>query len=161
MEADKTTLKDLAIFVAEEEQTVLNSINFARTSNGREQLRKTLDTPLNNIQSIRQVQDTIRLIAEKSSQWPHHISNGTIMVVERFYATTIDVLPRKVSGWDAFTYKIFHGADYSLVKYSAIHCFDLLKGMHELVQLFLSADCPLPLKKILEDAERIVNEPHL
>ncbi|MFT3979804.1 MAG: DNA mismatch repair protein MutS [Ferruginibacter sp.] len=161
MEADKTTLKDLAIFIADEEQSVLSRLDFARTTNGREQLQRNLATPLQGIKAIQDIQNTIRLIASKKEQWPGHISNGTIMVVERFYGTSIDMLPRQVSSWDAFTYKIFHGADYSLVKYSVIHCFDLLKGMTEMLSLFSAADCPAPLKKLLDDAARIVKEPHL
>jgi len=160
MEADKTTLKDLNIFVADENQSVLNRIDFAQTSNGRAQLQKNLATPLIGINAIKEIQDTIRIIQSKKNKWPKQISNGTIMVVERFYGTAIDTLPKKVTTWDALTYKIFHSADYSLVKYSAIHCFDLLKGMSEIVAIFLKDNCPAPLSKLLKDAERIVKDSH-
>lgn len=161
MEADKTTLKDLSIFIADENESVLNKIDFAQTTNGKAQLQKNLATPLKDISAIKEVQDTIRIIQSKKDNWPKRISNGTIMVVERLFLTSIDQLPKKVSALDAFSYKIFHSADYSLVKYSAIHCFDLLKGMHEMVNIFLPGNCPAPLQKLLSEASGIVNEPQV
>lgn len=161
MEADKTTLKDLSLFEAEEGHSVLSRLDFARTSNGREQLRKNLSTPLQSLAAIEAIQQTIACIQNIRQHWPMQISNGTIMVIERLYATSIDALPRRVSKLDAITYKIFHNADYSLVKYSGIHCFDLIKGMKAMVALFADESYPAPLKNIIKDAERIVSEPHL
>src|SRR6187397_333250 len=97
METDKTTLNDLSIFNAEEDFSVFNIINFTRTSNGKEQLKKNLRTPLSTINAIEGVQQTVQLITERLSLWPMQISNGTIMVVERFYETSIDPIPAHVS----------------------------------------------------------------
>lgn len=45
MEIDKTTLNDLSIFNNEEEFSVFNKLNFTRTSQGKEQLKRILPLP--------------------------------------------------------------------------------------------------------------------
>ncbi|RYF91717.1 MAG: DNA mismatch repair protein MutS [Chitinophagaceae bacterium] len=155
METDKTTLNDLAIFNSEEDFSVFSYLDCTHTSNGREQLRRNLASPLSGMEAIVNIQNTIRFIDSKKEQWPKQISNGTIMVIERFYGTAIDSLPKQVSALDAFTYKLFHSPDNSLVKYSAIHCFDFIKGMKAMLQIFDAANCPLPLQNILLRVEKL------
>ncbi len=156
METDKTTLNDLSIFNAEDDFSVFNILNFTRTSNGKEQLRKNIRTPLATKEAIDGVQQTVQLITKQLSQWPTQISNGTIMVVERFYETSIDPIPAHVSSVGAMSYKLLHGPDYSLVKYSITHCFDLIKGMQLIVKDFLHETSPAPLKKILTQSQKIL-----
>jgi len=155
MEIDKTTLNDLAIFNADEEFSIFNYLDQTLTSNGKEQLRRTLRTPLNSIEDITGIQHTLQLILEKQQLWPKQISNGSIMVVERFYEANIDLIPANASSFSAYSYKLLHGPDFSLVKYSVMHCFDLIKGMQQLVATFLKDDCPAPLKKILLEIKKI------
>lgn len=161
METDKTTLNDLAIFNAGEDYSVFNYIDCTLTSNGREQLRRNLSAPLNGMEAIVNIQKTIRLIDQKKDQWPKQISNGTIMVIERFYGTSIDSIPTQVSQLDAFTYKIFHSPDFSLVKYSVTHCFDFIKGMKAMVEIFSGEDCPPPLQKILSQTQKLTGHENL
>ena len=161
METDKTTLNDLAIFNAEEDFSVFSYIDCTLTVNGREQLRRNLSSPLNGMEAILNVQQTIRLIDQKQAQWPKRISNGTIMVIERFYGTAIDSLPKQVSQLDAISYKLFHGPDYSLMKYSGIHCFDFVKGMKEILALFAKDDCPAPLQKLLAQVKKLTANENL
>lgn len=161
METDKTTLNDLSIFNAEEDYSVFNIVNFTRTSNGKEQLKKNLRTPLSTREAIEGVQQTVQLIASQVAQWPMQISNGTVMVVERFYETSIDPIPAHVSSVGAMSYKLLHGPDYSLVKYSITHCFDLIKGMQLIVKKFLNEHSPPPLKKLLLLAQKIIHSTNL
>src|SRR6478672_12058909 len=118
MEADKTTLRDLSIFIGEEEHTIFNRLDFTQTVNGREQLRQKMASPMSTREDILDVQRCVALISSKQALWPKQISNGTLMVIERFFATAIDAIPTHVRSWDALSYKIFHGPDFSLVKYS-------------------------------------------
>ena len=83
MEIDKTTLNDLAIFSGEEDFSVFNKLNHTLTSNGKEQLKKNLGSPLVSVDAIIAMQQTLQLILRKEKEWPIQISNGTIMVVER------------------------------------------------------------------------------
>ncbi len=157
MEIDKTTLNDLAVFNGEEDFTVFSKLNLTLTANGKEQLKKNLGTPLTTIEAINDVQQTLQFILTKEKEWPMQISNGTIMVVQRFYEYNFDPLPRHVSSFTAQSYKLLHGPDYSLIKYSFIHCFDFIKGMLLFVQKFLQPDTPAPLKKILEMAAKTLH----
>ena len=158
METDKTTLADLSVFNVEGEVSVFSKLNLARTTNGSEQLRTNFSTALKTIEEIQGIQQTIRLIGEKQQSWPMMISNGTVMVVEKFYETSIDDIPVHPTAISSFGYKLFHGPDFSLVKYSTGHCFDFIKGMQIMIALFLSDDAPAPLKKILEKAKNILEK---
>jgi len=155
MEIDKTTLNDLAVFNTEEEFSIFRYLDFTLTSNGKEQLKRNLLIPLQRIESITGIQQTLGLILLKQKQWPGQISNGSIMVVERFYDAQVDMIPANVSAANAYSYKLLHAPDFSLIKYSVTHCFDFIKGMLQMVDLFLREDCPPPLHKLLEEVKKI------
>ena len=158
MEIDKTTLADLVIFDREDEFSIFNKINFTVTSRGKEQLKKNISSPLPNIEAIKEVQQTLLYILSKKEKWPLVISNGTIMVVERFYESNIDPIPTKPNTVSAFSYKILHSHDFSLVKYSVRHAFDFIKGMKQVVAFFLQDDTPSLLKNQLENAKKILEK---
>ena len=134
MQADKTTINDLSIFNAEEEQSVFNKLNFTTTAGGREWLRILLSRPLDDLKKIEEAQQTIQSLLALLPQLPQNISNGTIMVVERFYDTAIDTIP-SANAANGITYKVFHAADFSLTRYSVTHFIDLFKGLTSFVQL--------------------------
>lgn len=159
MEIDKTTLTDLNIFDREDEFSVFNKINCTLTGRGKEQLYKNLTTPLPDIAAIKEVQQTIQYIINKKNDWPIFITNGTIMVVERFYESSIDPISSQPGSFSSFSYKLFHGQDFSLVKYSIKHCFDFINGMQQVVHFFLVDACPYPLKKKLEEVKKITEHP--
>lgn len=161
METDKTTLADLGIFEREDELSVFNKINFTLTTRGKEQLHKNLTVPLGDITAIKNVQQTIMLIKKNKHQWPMVISNGTIMVVDRFYDTSFDPIPAKPGALSAFSYKLLHSHDFALLKYSVKHCFDFIKGMQHAVQVFSTDETPVPLKKTLDDAGRMLDKQQL
>jgi DNA mismatch repair protein MutS len=156
MEIDKTTLADLVIFDRDEEYSIFNAINFTITTRGRDQLEQNLLEPLPNITQIEQVQKTIQLIGNKENDFTKLISNGTLMVIERFYDANIDAIPDKPSLLDALTYKILHSHDFSLVKYSTQHAYDFLLGLKEIINVFVTDDTPEPLKTKLLTAEKLL-----
>jgi DNA mismatch repair protein MutS len=158
MEIDKTTLNDLSIFDTEEEFSVFHKINRCKTSGGRDQLFHCFNNPLTTIEAITGVQQTLQTILQNEQYWPAQITNGTIMVIEKFYQSVIDEIPPRPSSFSAYTYKVFHNPDFSLVKYSAEHCFDFIKGMQLLVQHLLKEETPVPLKKILQEAKHIIDK---
>jgi hypothetical protein len=128
MEIDKTTLNDLSIFDIEEEFSVFHKINLCRTSGGKEQLFRCFNNPLNTIEAITGVQQTLQLILKNEQYWPAQITNGTIMVIEKFYQSVVDEIPSRPSALSAYVYKLLHNPDFSLVKYSAEHCFESIIG---------------------------------
>src|ERR1700744_951780 len=116
MEIDKITLDDLSVF-SEEDISLFNKLDCTRTTNGRAQLRINFNTPLHTIEAINGIQQTIRLLIDKQQLWPLQNSNGTLMVIEKFFLETIDEIPAAPSAIGAYQYKIFHAPDFSLVSY--------------------------------------------
>jgi DNA mismatch repair protein MutS len=159
MEIDKTTLADLVIFDREDEFSVFNKINFTTTSRGKEQLRINLLNPLPDITSIECVQQTIFFFKDKRQYWSHVITNGTVMVVEKFFESNIEAIPVNSYIINAYSYKLFHSHDYNLVRYSVGHCFDFFKGMQNIVAHYLNDGTPELLKKQLIDAQKILDKP--
>lgn len=161
MEIDKTTLADLVIFDKDEEFSIFNKINLTTTSRGKEQLKKNILSPLVSISAINDVQQTLLYILGKKEKWPSIISNGTILMVERFFESNINPIPAKPTALSAFSYKLLNSHDYSLVKYSVRHCFDFIKGMKQAITFFLQNDTPQLLKKQLEDAKKMLEKEEL
>jgi DNA mismatch repair protein MutS len=157
MEIDKITLDDLSVF-SEDDLCVFNKLDCTRTTNGRAQLRINFNTPLNTIEAIQGIQQTIQTIIADQQLWPLQISNGTLMVIEKFYLATIDEIPANPSTVTTYNYKLFHGPDFSLIKYSMRHAFDFIKGMQLFIQHFLKEDAPGPLYKILLKAKQIITK---
>ena len=156
METDKTTLQDLSIFNHEDEFSVFNKLNFTRTTGGREKLRKIFNHSLDQIDSIKNVQKTLQLILEKQDKWPLSISNGSVLMIYKFYESTIDEPPSRPSPITAYLFKLLHGPDFSLIKYSMGHAFDFIKGMQQIVSVFLNEDTPPNLKKVLQKAQVLI-----
>jgi DNA mismatch repair protein MutS len=158
MEIDKTTLDDLSILNIEDDFSVFNKMNFCRTAGGKHKLFLNFSTPLNTVEQIEGIQQALQAIITKENFWPQQISNGSVMVLEKFYAATIDEIPEFPSAAGALTYKLIHGPDFSFVKYSTEHAFDFIKGMQQMVAHFLTADAPSPTKKLLLTANKILNK---
>lgn len=161
MEIDAITLQDLSIFNTEEEFSIFNKLNFTTTIRGKEQFRHNLSSPLKGIEAISAIQETVKLILSKADHWPSQISNGTIMVMENFFESSIDPIPSQSSSFSAYSYKLLHGPDFSLVKYSTGHCFDFLKGMQVLTSVFKSNESPEPLKRVLLQAQTLLSKNEL
>ena len=156
METDKTTLNDLSIFNNEDEFSVFNKLNLTRTIGGREKLRYIFNHSLDNIESIKDVQKTLQLIVEKQEQWPLSVSNGSVLMIYKFYESTIDEPPKRPSPVSAYFYKLLHGPDFSLIKYSMGHAFDFIKGMQKILSVFLNEDTPSNLKKVLQKVQVLI-----
>ncbi|HMO62140.1 MAG TPA: DNA mismatch repair protein MutS [Ferruginibacter sp.] len=159
METDKTTLTDLSILDTGDDFSVFNKINYCITSGGRQRLLANFNTPLKTIEAIQGIQQTLQCIIANEQHWPSQISNGGVMVIEKFFTATIDEIPAHPSAAGVMAYKIFHGPDFYFVKYSAEHLFDFIKGMQQLVAYFFKDDLPAPLKTVLQEAASVLSQP--
>ena len=158
MDIDKTTLADLLMFNSGEDVSVFGKLDLCTTAHGSEQLRLNFSTALKTQEEIVAVQQTLQLIIKKQQLWPAKISNGTVMVVEKFFDSPVSTIPAHPSTLEAYSYKLLHGPDFSLVTYSAGHCFDFIKGFQLLLQLFSGENIPAPLKKVLTAIQSIVTK---
>jgi DNA mismatch repair protein MutS len=160
MELDNTTYNDLSVFQHEEEFSIFHRLCFTQTSQGRDWLLKYFSNPFSDLRPILDTQQVLRSIISVIDQWPKEISNGTLMVIEKFYDSNVDSIPN-ANGLNALTYKVFNGADFALVRYSISHFGDLLKGMHQLVQLLDKDEAPLMIRTFLRRAADLINKPIL
>ena len=159
MEIDKTTLADLSILNAEEDFSVFNKLNFCLTTGGRHKLFQNFTTPLSTIEQIQGVQEILKFIIQKEQHWPQQITNGSVLMIEKFYSATIDDIPEKPSQAGVLSYKLFSSGDYSFVKFSIEHAFDFIKGMQHLIKHFFADDTPEPMKKLLAEVVTSINKP--
>ncbi|RYY22584.1 MAG: DNA mismatch repair protein MutS [Chitinophagaceae bacterium] len=158
MELDNITYNDLSLFQHEEEYSVFHKLNFTRTVDGKEWLLKFFKHPFNDLKNIRETQHIIRSVLSKLKDWPTGITNGTVMVMARFYDSNIDSIPGS-NMMDAATYKLFHGPDFSLVRFSVTHFADFFRGLKQLIALLNTDDVPPTLKQYLDRAGELINKP--
>lgn len=111
MQADKTTLSDLSIFSSEEDHSVFHALNFTETNGGRDYLRQILARPLSSTKEIRDTQKTIQHLLQILPRWNSRISNGTIMVAEKFYETQLTSIPKSANIYSAYFYKWMNTSD--------------------------------------------------
>ncbi len=135
MQVDKTTLSDLSIFHREEEQSVFNHLNATQTNGGREYLRQLLANPLTSISEIEDTQHTISILMEVAPEWPLFVSNGTLLMMERYFEAQINSYAPHPNHFDSFLYKLINKHDFSLIKYSVGHAFDFAKGLQQITDM--------------------------
>jgi DNA mismatch repair ATPase MutS len=140
MQIDKITLNDLSIFHPEEDQSVFYHLNFTQTNGGREYLRYLLGHPLNSIESIQNTQQTIQHLATILDQWPISPTNGTMMVLEKYFESPIDPYPKIPETFNSFFYQLFHQADFSLTLFTIQHAIDFVKGMNTIAGLINNSE---------------------
>src|SRR5688572_1316980 len=121
MQIDKISFSDISIFHQEEEFSIFHKLNFTRTVGGKEWLRKFFSEPHGDLKKILGTQKVIRTLMEHVSDWPDDISNGTILVMDKFLDYPLDAISENPSSFGSLWYKWLHSEDYSMVKYSVVH----------------------------------------
>jgi DNA mismatch repair ATPase MutS len=160
MEIDKTTYEDLSLFSHEEEFSIFHKLDCTRTRGGRDCLLELFNEPFSTTGQIRDTQQILSLILQHADHWPQSISNGTLMVMEKFYETAIDdIPPQSVFPYPHF-YRLFHAPDYSLVRYSVSHFGDFVRGMDKLVILLDRAESPARLRALMQRVAHLL-EPEI
>jgi DNA mismatch repair ATPase MutS len=157
MDIDITTYNDLSLFHHEEESSVFHKLNHTRTSVGKFWLEKFFNAPFSDLKKIQETQQIISGILARLHEWPSSITNGTIMVMERLYESAIDIIPDNVNMVNAFSYKVLHAPDYSLVRYSLTHFADFIRGFHAIIKLFQADKLPTTLNLLIGRASDLLN----
>jgi DNA mismatch repair ATPase MutS len=157
MQIDQYTYLDLSIFHAEEEFSVFHRLNFTRTSGGREWLLKFFREPFHDLKRIRQTQDCIRHIMSRIQQWPMAITNGTLMVLDKFYDYQLDPLPKAANPVNSYIYRILHGPDFSMTRFSLPHFADFVRTLRQLIDLYDIPDAPANMQALLFRCRKLLN----
>lgn len=158
MQVDKVTLQDLSVFHSEEFQSVFHHINLTLTNGGREYLRYLLAHPLDTVKAIEQTQETIQQLATIMDQYPISPSNGTVLVMEKFFESPINNYPSDIEMVNALIYKFLNLADYSLSKFTVEHALDFVQGMEKIAGLITLENGSVWLNHTAERIRQLLNK---
>jgi DNA mismatch repair protein MutS len=158
MQIDKITFNDISIFHAEEEFSVFNKLNFTKTFGGKEWLRRFFSEPHNDLKRIIGTQTIIKTLLARLDDWPTDITNGTVLMMEKFFDYNLDPVPQDPNLFNSITYKIVHKQDYSMVKYSVKHFADFYRGLKKMLYLFSGSELSVNLSFYLERIVDVLKE---
>jgi DNA mismatch repair ATPase MutS len=142
MQIDKITFNDISIFHTEEESSIFYKLDFTKTVGGKEWLRRFFSEPHADLKRIHGTQSIIKTLLLRLHDWPPEITNGTIIMMDKFLDYNLDPIPQNQNAFNSFSYKILHGADYSMLKYSVKHFGDFFRGLKKLLAIFVDAELP-------------------
>jgi len=152
MQSDKTTLKDLSIFTSENSGGIFALIDHANTQVGRDELRRLIYQPPTSFGALQKLQDTVKFWYKHQDEWPSVISNGTIVMLEKFFesADSYSVPTGFTKIFSAFVQKLFNRNEYSFTKFSISHLEDFLNGCVDLANMLDAEGLPELLRNELE-----------
>ena len=158
MEIDKISFSDISIFHHEEEFSIFHKLNFTHTTGGKEWLRKFFSEPHNDVKKIIGTQKIIRTFLENVKDWPTGITNGTVLVMDKFMDYSLDPISESPRSLNNFFYKWLHNEDYSMVKYSMMHFADFYRGIKNIAELLQDLELPLSIQFYTDRINRILKE---
>ena len=158
MQIDKITFNDIAIFHPEEEYSIFHKLNFTKTIGGKEWLRRFFSEPHHDLKRIIGTQNIIKTLIAHIDEWPAEITNGTIIVIDKFFDYNLDPVPERPNVVSSLSYKLLHSSDYSMVKYSIKHFGDFYRGLYKLVKLFNGVELPANLHYYIDRIIKVLQE---
>lgn len=161
MQIDKTSFSDISVFHPEEEFSIFHKLNFTRTTGGKEWLRKFFSEPHNDLKKITGTQKVIRTLMEHVKDWPTDITNGTVLMMDKFMDYSLDPISENSNSFSSLTYKWLHSEDYSMVKYSMVHFADFFRGLKNIAALLEELDLPPAIQLYIDRIGRLLKEPPL
>lgn len=161
MDIDKQSFNDISIFHQEEEFSIFHKLNFTRTTGGKEWLRKFFNEPHDDVKKIIGVQRIIRTFMEHVRDWPTGITNGTVLMMDKFMDYALDPISESPGSFNNMLYKWLHSEDYSLVKYSLIHFADFYRGIRHIAELLEDLELPPSIQFYTDRISKVLKEPPL
>ena len=158
MQIDNISFNDISIFHQEEEFSIFHKLNFTRTSGGKEWLRKFFTEPHEDLKRIIGTQKVIRTLMEHVADWPNDITNGTILVMDKFLDYPLDPIGERSRGLNDLLYQWLHSEDYSMVKYSVPHFADFFRGLRHIGELFENIDLPSNIKIYVDRINQVIKQ---
>ena len=158
MVIDRISFNDISIFHSDEEASIFHKLNFTKTVGGKEWLRRFFTEPHSDLKRILGTQTIIKILLEHLDDWPTEITNGTVIMMDKFLDYNLDPIPQNPNAFNSYSYKILHSADYSMVKYSVKHFGDFLRGMQKLVHLFDGTELSTNLQFYIDRIKKILEE---
>lgn len=156
MQIDSISFNDISIFHQEEEFSIFHKLNFTRTTGGKEWLRKFFSEPHSDLEKIIGTQKIIRTFLEHVKDWPASITNGTVLVMDKFMDYTLDPISESQGSFNNMFYKLLHSEDYSMVKYSVTHFADFYRGIKQIAELLEGLELPPGIKFYTDRINRVL-----
>ena len=161
MDIDKISFGDISIFHQEEEFSIFHKLNFTQTIGGKEWLRKFFSEPHDDLKKIIGTQKIIRTLMEHIKDWPVEITNGTVLMIEKYMEYNLDAIGENPGTLNSTIYKWLHSEDYSMVKYSVNHFADFYRGIAKIATLLEDLDLPINIKIYIDRIIKLLKEPPL
>lgn len=140
MTVDNITILDLGIINSTQSNSIYHKLCFATTNAGKDYLLQLIANPLNSIAKIKDRQQAIQFFVDKKAKLPSNITNGTLMVLQRFYDTHLAEISKRNDAVLALMYKLTNSTDYSLVKYSVHHFIPFIQAMQQIQEMLKESD---------------------
>ncbi len=154
---DKTTLKDLSMISATGTADVFTLIDHTITQQGRDALRRMVTHPPDSFETLFATQQAIKFLAKNADKWPAIISNGTLVMLEKFFeaADSATAPPAGINNLlGGFFQKILNRQQYFFTQFSISHLSDFLKGCSQIAALSQMPDLPPMLQREFEQIAR-------
>ena len=158
MQIDKTSFSDISIFHQEEEFSIFHKLNFTRTTGGKEWLRKFFNEPFNDVNKIIGTQKIIRTFLEHVTDWPTGITNGTVLMMDKFMDYSLDPISESAGSINNIFYPLLHREDYAMVKYSVSHFADFYRGLAQIAELLENLELPPSIQFYVDRINKILRE---
>jgi hypothetical protein len=94
-------------------------------------------------------------------EWPTEITNGTVIMMDKFLDYNLDPISESQNVLNNLTYQLLHSADYSMVKFSMKHFADFFRGFKKIITLFFVAELPVQIQFYIERIERAFQDESL
>lgn len=166
MQNDKTTLKDLSFFTPGE-GGIFHLLDHTVTQAGRDMLRRHIQQPPSTVEELVALQDAVRFLAAHPDAWTNVISNGTVVLLEKFFESA-DHTTNAPSGFtlalNATFQRLLNRSEYSFTQFSISHLSDFIRGCQELMEILQMPGVPEKLQRTLEeikdelDKQRLVKD---
>ena len=162
MQVDKITLKDIGLFDNEESIGLISHLNFCKSNGGKIQLDYFLSNPLSSIPSIEQRQNAIAyFITNIHFVEALKITNGTTLVIEKFFDTGFKRIPTQISLPAAYWYQFISASDYSLLRYSLEHIILFYENLNKWVSVFESINDNPIIEALVQKIKKYTSHPSL
>lgn len=160
MQIDKVTLQDLSFLG--NEHSVFSLIKKAcTTQEGVAVLKRHVLHPPDSPDLLARYQAAVRFWIDNDDKWSGKISNGTIVMVQKFYETA-DLAIGKPNGFNLFMDDLlkwlFKKERHTYALFSIGHLADFLKGIDALSML-TEKNPPALIQEILESMKSICSRP--
>lgn len=153
MHNDAITFKDLSVFPSGTNNGIVGLLDFTTSAAGKSQVYKHIRNAPATYEELIRLQEVIKFWAENLQRWPHVITNGTLVMLEKFFesADGVSAPPSRFSMAIGEVFqKIFNKGEYFFTQFSVSHISDFLEGCRQLTGLLDLENVPARLKVELE-----------